>query len=337
MKQPVVLLALLLGLVSCNPERGTVPDNGPIEPKTMPSGPYLGQTALDTPTIFAPGFISTNLNELNGNFSPDGKEFFFSIDAPRGDFATILYTTMDSTGSWSEVKIAPFSGKYSDVDPIFSPQGDRIYFCSNRPRFSGDDRTDHDVWKVKKEGDSWGDPKNLGTMMNTSRNDWYASSTLDRKLYYSTWDPERNTDDIFFASPEDGYHQKQITGGVNTDAAEFDPFISPDESYLIFASYQRSGFGSADLYISFNVNGEWSKAENLGEKINSPGRDYCPWVTNDGKHLFFTSMRTETPYHKMPEITLPALRNKMLDIDNGMGNVYWVKADFIEEMRPRMD
>lgn len=337
MKFQFAFLALLLCLCSCNPESGVPPEGDPIEPETMPQGPYLGQTTGDAPTIFAPGFISTNLNELNGNFGPEGKEFFFSMDAPRGDFATILYTTMDSSGTWSEVKIAPFSGKSSDVDPLFSPDGNRIYFCSNRQRLAGDTRTDFDVWQVDREGDGWGEPKNLGDKMNTSRNDWYCSATHDGHLYYSTWDDERRTDDIFSAIPDDEYQPVNVGGGVNTGSAEFDPFVSPDESYLLFSSYRNGGLGNADLYISFKVDGEWSKAENLGEKVNSKGKDYCPWVTNDGKYLFFTSMRTETPYDKMGEITLGSLRNKMHDIDNGMGNVYWVKADFIEEMRPKTD
>ncbi len=335
MNKKFTFLALLLCLLSCNPEGGRIaPEGNTIEPETMPQGPYLGQTASDSPTIFASDFISTNLNELNGNFGPEGKEFFFSLDAPRGDFATILHTTMDSAGTWSEVKIAPFSGKFSDVDPVFSPQGDQIYFCSDRPRLSDTSRTDFDIWRVKKEGNDWGAPTHLGHNLNTSSNDWYCSSTTDGKLYYSTWDPEKRTDDIFVAAPENDYQPVNIGDDVNTGAAEFDPFISPDESYLLFSSYRRSGHGNADLFISFKVNGEWSKAINLGEKINSSGKDYCPWVSRDGKYLFFTSMRTETPYNEMENLSLSGLRNKMQAIDNGMGNVYWVKADFLEELRP---
>lgn len=334
MTSKITFLAFLLCLMSCNPELGTVPEGGSIEAAPMPQGPYLGQTTGNTPTIFAPGFISTNLNELNGNFGPEGKEFFFSLDAPMGDFSTILYTTMDSTGAWSEVKIAPFSGKYSDVDPVFSPEGDRIYFCSSRPRNAEDTRKDFDIWEVRREGEDWGKATNIGPEINTSRNDWYCSSTQDGKLFYSTWDPEKNTDDIFSVTQGDGSQPMNIGEGVNTGAAEFDPFISPDGSYLIFSSYRRSGFGSADLFISFNVDGQWSKAQNLGEEINSSGKDYCPWITPDEKYLFFTSMRTEKPYSEMGEPDLQGLRNKMLDIDNGMGNVYWVKADFLQKLRP---
>ena len=41
-------------------------------------GPYLGQKPPGmTPEIFAPGIISTNLDERIAAFTPDGKEFYF--------------------------------------------------------------------------------------------------------------------------------------------------------------------------------------------------------------------------------------------------------------------
>jgi len=333
MKNNFILLAALLLLTACNQPEKT-PKSDSTEQKTMPQGPFFGETASDVPTILAPGFISTNLNELNGMFGPGGNEFFFSIDAPRGDFRSIVYCEMDDSGTWSEVKIAPFSGVYSDVDPMFTPQGDRIYFCSNRPRPDGSTRTDYDIWQVNREGDTWGEPIHLGENLNTSRNDWYCSSTNEGKLYYATWDPERNTDDILSAEAENDYQPVNIGTGVNTGSAEFDPFIAPDESYLIFSSYRNSGFGNADLYISFNLGDKWSEAVNLGENINSTGKDYCPWVSSDGKYLFFTSMRVENPYKEMENITVEVLRDKMQSMDNGLGNVYWVKADFIQALRP---
>ena len=38
---------------------------------------------------------------------------------------------------------------------------------------------------------------------------------------------------------------------INNEFHEADPFIAPDESYLIFARKDPEGFGGADLFISF--------------------------------------------------------------------------------------
>jgi hypothetical protein len=40
---------------------------------------------------------------------------------------------------------------------------------------------------------------------------------------------------------------------LNTEYDEWDPFISPDESYLIFCSTKPGGPGMDDLYISFRA------------------------------------------------------------------------------------
>ena len=332
----IILCLPLLFFISCTtPESESIPDSGGIEPKAMPSGPYLGETAENTAKRFAPGFISTPENELNGLFSPDGKEFFYSIDAPRGEFAVILISRQDAEGNWSEPEIAPFSGHYSDVDPLMSPDGKRIFFCSKRPRPGNEEPRDADIWYVDRQGDGWSDPIHLDSTVNTTRNDWYCSSTHDGVLYYSTWDDERKTDDIFRVVPtENGYQREKIGEEVNTYNAEFDPFIAPDESYLIFSSWRQEGLGNVDLYISFQVDGNWTPAKNMGEIVNSPARDYCPWVSPDGQDLFFTSMRTETAYPGMENPTVDGLRNKIRSLDNGMGNVYWVKTDDIEAMRP---
>ncbi|MEM0997649.1 MAG: hypothetical protein AAGN35_11235 [Bacteroidota bacterium] len=337
MKKIAFLLSLLFA-IGCNaPSETPTNSGGDTVPTSLPEGPLLGETAGDTPTIFAPGFISTLDNELNGLFSPDGKEFYYSLDAPRGDFRVIAVSQQDAEGRWSEPRVADFSGKYSDVDPQMTPDGQRIYFCSRRPRTPGDTLPrDYDIWYVDRQAVSWGEAVRLGATVNTERNDWYCSSTAGGNLYYATWDDERKTDDIFrVVVSEKGLERENIGGGVNTPFAEFDPFIAPDESYLIFAGYRPdAGFGGIDLYISYRVDGAWSEAQNLGPEINSGGKDYCPWVTTDGQYFFFTSMRTETAYPGSETVTLAGLRTKMRSMDNGLGNVYWVKADFIERMRP---
>ena len=47
------------------------------------------------------------------------------------------------------------------------------------------------------------------------------------------------------------------------------PCISPDESYIIYDVEVTSGYGDNDLYISFNKNGNWTEAINLGPQVNT--------------------------------------------------------------------
>uniref|UniRef100_UPI00404A8520 hypothetical protein n=1 Tax=Fulvivirga sp. TaxID=1931237 RepID=UPI00404A8520 len=55
------------------------------------------------------------------------------------------------------------------------------------------------------------------------------------------------------------------------------------------------GLGVSYLYITFNEEGEWTKPRNM-KSLNSSGVDGSPFVTPDGKYLFFTSTRdSENP------------------------------------------
>jgi len=67
-------------------------------------------------------------------------------------------------------------------------------------------------------------------------------------------------------------------------------FIAPDESYMIFCAVRREGLGQGDMYISFkDANGNWGQSVNMGAPFNTEGHELCPFVSKDGKYLFYTS------------------------------------------------
>ncbi len=79
---------------------------------------------------------------------------------------------------------------------------------------------------------------------------------------------------------------------INSSTNEIEPYIAPDESFVIFAAAGRpDSKGALDLYISHQKDGKWSKPENLGEPINSSGWDFSPKISPDGKYFLFASNR----------------------------------------------
>jgi len=65
------------------------------------------------------------------------------------------------------------------------------------------------------------------------------------------------------------------------------PALSPDETYLYFASDMKGTFGASDIFkIKINEDGTYGKPENLGSKINTEGRESYPFITKDNKLLF---------------------------------------------------
>ena len=104
---------------------------------------------------------------------------------------------------------------------------------------------------------------------------------------------------------------KKLPDEVNYLENVSHPFIAADESYIIVQSENKEANNSLDLYISFRKkDGGWTKAINMGDKINSTDNEMCPSVSNDGKYIFLGR----------------SIQGKKTDI-------YWVDAKIIEELR----
>jgi hypothetical protein len=287
-------------------------------PPPAPSGPYLGEDPPGSaPALFAPGLISTERRELNAVFSPDGREFFFARErAPRG---TVILTSKLEGNGWTGPTAASFSaGSASDVDMFLTHDGRDLYFCSDRPdpkasaageRTAASAAPQSDIWVVSRTAGGWGEPRSLGAAVNSDRDDYYPTLTLDGTMYFSSNRAgSLGQNDIYRARRRDGgwTAPENLGAPVNTSGREYDPFIAPDESYLIFTSERPGGFGGADLYLSVRKpDGSWGEPRNLGPAINTAESEYTPMLSPDGKYLFFTRGRL------------------------GYDDLYWVEAEVL--------
>lgn len=281
-------------------------------------GPYLGQKLPGTtPVVFAPGIVSTEKGELNALVSPDGNEIYFSRAEPSRP--TVIMVTRRTAGGWGHPAVASFSGTHSDMDPSMSADGSRLFFGSNRPGGNANARG-CDIWMVTRRGpeEPWSAPTNIGAPVNTPENENYPTASGAGSLYFhSEGHGGMGGLDIFAAESRDGRYltPRNLGREINSGRDEFDAFIARDERFIIFSSRGRAdGFGSGDLYISFRgKDGSWTEARNMGDTINSPAMEYCPFLSPDGRFLFFTSGRS------------------------GSGDIYWVDAGVIETLMPEAE
>jgi len=65
------------------------------------------------------------------------------------------------------------------------------------------------------------------------------------------------------------------------------PNLGFDGKALYFSSNRPGGLGGFDIYVSYFRDGTWSKPENLGPEVNSPGNEITPFY--DGDELYFAS------------------------------------------------
>jgi hypothetical protein len=312
--------ACLLGLfLSCQ--------SGAVQEQKGPLGPYFSIQPTDTPQLLVPEHIAAPLTAYNGTFSSDGNILLYTLEvAGRG---IIMETYMKQDSSWTQPTLAMFSGEYSDYDPLFSPDGTRLYFSSQRPVSEEAKGGKSHIWYVKRKGKNWTVPRLIRL---TDQGDYYSSLTRGGEIYFNIWD----TGDIYKASSSDtGWVKKALPEAINGREDVGDPFVSPDESYLIFRGYFKEGMGRGDLYISFREEDTWSQPIPLPAPINSSGHEMCPWVSPDQKIFTFASDRLSSSYELFPGKSQDSLVQKSQSIDNGNHNVYFMSAAFIAEMRQK--
>lgn len=324
MLRTMLMLLILVLSVACSEESET--RNSEFAQRF--DAPYIDTGHPDSVAqVFADDFISTQLYERDTAFSPDGTELYYTLWS--GAFGTIV-TTRQESGIWSQPEVASFSGEYSDLEPAFSPDGQKLYFVSNRPVQANGATKDYDIWIVERVQNGWSEARNLGDPINTPANEFYPSVSQDGTLYFTaSYEGEEGGEDIYFSRFESGRFAapENLGPAVNTARNEFNAFVAPDQSYLIFSSVGRAdGFGGGDLYISFrNENGVWTEAQNMGKGINSTSLDFCPFVSADGEFFFFSSRR----HTLSPKRSYRELVENLTTPQNGNGDIYWIQAEAI--------
>jgi len=291
--------------------------------------PYAVDKPMPEPTLFAEGVVSTAEDDLNAAFTPDGQTIYFTRNFPASKLGVILFAQFHN-GKLKPPEIASFSGHFIDYDPIISADGSKLFYCSNRGE-DGKVKSDFDIWYVDKTAGGWSMPKSVGAPVNTKSNEFYPSIATDGTLYFSSNRPGgKGGYDLYRARFSDGkYGEPENLGeSVNTQTGEIDSYVSPDQKFLVFAAYGRPddlGGGSGDLYISFDENGAWTKSRNLGPKINSPTREYCPIGSPDGHYFFFTSFRgaLDKPLDR-PFKSYQEMKDMLGQSLNGRGNVFQI-------------
>ena len=299
-EKPVLVIAIIIFLAA---HLIAVENEWPVL-----KGPYLGQKAPGmTPEIFAPGIICTDDKyELNSVFSPKGDEFYYEISATtpeekeQGIYFYIIMVSKRMNGLWTKPELAPFSGKYATMDMCFSPDGNRLYFTSDRPN-PLDSSPKNNIWYVERSGQGWSDPRLLGTPVYLPEvRQGQVSIAANGTLYF------RSGDDLYYSKCKKGEFSEpvKLSEAINSPYAEGKPFVAPDESYILFIRYDMPASidGGRGLYISFKrEDGSWTQAKNT-DILGS-----LPKITPDGKYFFFSSG----------------------------GDIYWMDARFIDTLKPK--
>lgn len=266
--------------------------------------------------IFAKDVISKG-NVFASTFTPDGKTIYFCESTPDRKVITIQYSELKKC-RWTRPQRASFSDTSKNTDPYISPDGKTMVFNSNRKRKNDTTNYQFDIWIARKTKEGWGEPENIELPVNTTNSESFATIARNGNLYYGTRLPNSTTkQDIYRAKYNNGkYEIPERLDPINTDEDEGNPFIEPNERFLIFSALNRKdGFGDGDLYISFNENGTWTVPQNMGNEVNTADSEFAPTVSPNGKHLYFSRIKRPAGFSRQNPLNKKYVENE---------NIYYI-------------
>lgn len=232
-------------------------------------------------------------------------------------------------GRWLEPEVAAFSGRYF-AKFCLSPDGNHIVLTSTQPR-SGFGQPAHvlTTWIAERTDTGWSDLKLIDNLKEAAAPSMASNGNL---YFYLDLEDER---DIYMSECSGGEYAEpmKLCNAINTRFDEVDPFIAPDESYILYGASGPDGDG---LYINFkNQEDLWMKAINMSRNTDLPSDANCPSVTRDGKYLFFTSFQKHFNNYSDIPITYEEKIRILNSPGNGNTDIYWVDAEIIETFRPK--
>jgi WD40-like Beta Propeller Repeat len=228
-------------------------------------------------------------------FTPDGNTVFF--DRSEGPHKTIMVSSRIH-GKWTAPRVAGFSGRWFDQDPVVAPDGSYLLFNSDRPvapggkplvqnYFNGGPAPGSNIWRVAFKGAGWSAPVRLSPVINSDVFIDFASIAADGTLYFMRWNNQAKAMHIWRSALRDGtYLTPEFVVLGDPATSTHDPAIAPDQSFMVF-DYGKVVGGLGRLSIAFRNGGGWTQPIDLGEAVNADK----PWgahIARDGRAAYVT-------------------------------------------------
>lgn len=193
---------------------------------------------------------------------------------------------------------AHINTEYPEYSPVLSLDESTIYFTSRRLRNDSSnyfikDLNDgmhyEDIYVSYDIDGVWSEPELLN--INTEEHEATVNISADGQTLFIYKDDNGNGNLYSSSLVNDEWTTPVLLGSdINLESHETHVAISPDNNILLFVSDRKGGLGGQDIYLCKRLpTGDWAKAQNLGDSINTPYDEDGIFFHPDGKTIYFSS------------------------------------------------
>lgn len=145
------------------------------------------------------------------------------------------------------------------------------------------------IWRVEKIGNEWSEPKKVIDIEDPKIWEFHPTITKGGTVYFCYWDSLKQVGSIYKSEYSDEVYSKpeKVILPFNIQSSDIDPFVDPDEKYLIISSAGQNSKEGYDVYISYKKeDSSWLSPINFGDEFNIKGDEDSFDISPDGKFLF---------------------------------------------------
>jgi hypothetical protein len=230
-----------------------------------------------------------------------------NILKPTKDFLPVE-RMIEMCNNGKEISVNPIDVKFENMtkimntpfeeyNPMISADGKTLAFTSRRKGNMGGFIPELGVYTADIFSSMWRDTiwtkaRSLGATVNSDWDEETVGMTHDGNQIILYFDNMEYFGDLGISMAKGRNWQKPImmSPTINGKSLESSGCLSNDGQVLYFSSDKKDGQGMSDLWFCIRqTTGEWSTPQNLGPAINTKYDETNPFISLDGRTLYFCS------------------------------------------------
>ncbi len=167
---------------------------------------------------------------------------------------------------------------------VVSGDGSTLVFMTKLPFYEA-------VYMSKRRGDNWSRPINITPQLMSDGDQFVTGISYEGNTLLLAKQDVFDSD-IYISRYENGKWSKSklISKSINSRYWESHASFSKSGDTIFFTSNRRGGIGGMDIYsVAKEKNGDWGEPVNLGANVNTELNEDTPFISADGKTLYFSS------------------------------------------------